>query len=91
MPRLGDAIRGLLREYGLEEAVQLHRAIILWEEIVGKAIAESCPAVEVRDRTIYVKAKSAAWRSEIAFQKENILNALNEKIGLPLLEEIRFC
>lgn len=90
MLSLGKAISGLLKHYGLNEAVQLHRATILWEEVVGPTIAKHSWAIEVKGHTLLVKAGTPTWRNEIAFQKDEILQAINEKIGSPLIKDIRF-
>lgn len=90
MTSLGEAISGLLKEYGLEEAVQLHQATNHWEEVVGTDIARNCLALGVKGHTLYIRARNAAWRNEIAFQKDDILQGINERIGSPLLKDLRF-
>jgi len=90
MPSLGEAISGLLKEQGLEDTVRLHQAVNLWAEVVGPVIARNCRAVQVKGRTLFVKVGSAAWRNELAFQKDDILQAINEKIGTPILKDVRF-
>ena len=89
MLSLGEAINDLLRVYGIDEAVHLHRATILWEEVVGPTIAQNSKALEVKGKTLFVKTRSSAWRNEIAFQKDEILKAINDKIGLNLIKDIR--
>ncbi len=89
MLSLGEAIDGLLKVYGIDEAIHLHRATLLWEEVVGSAIAQNSRALEVKGKTLVVKARSSAWRSEIAFQKDEILKAINDKIGSTLIKDIR--
>jgi len=89
MLSLGEAILDLLKVYGIDQAVQLHRSTALWGEIVGPAIAQNSRALEVKGKTLFVKVKSSSWRNEIAFQKDEILKAINEKIGSTLIEDIR--
>jgi len=89
MLSLGEVINDLLRVYGIDKAVHLHRATVLWEEVVGSAIAQNSKALEVKGNMLFVKAKSSAWRNEIAFQKDEIINAINDKIGSNLIKDIR--
>ncbi|MFB0516588.1 MAG: DUF721 domain-containing protein [Candidatus Neomarinimicrobiota bacterium] len=91
MTSLGEAITGMLKEYGLSEAVQLHSIILLWDDVVGAAIASHSKAVGVKGNTLYVSTSSATWRNEIAFQKDEILKALNDKSGSNLVKDIRIC
>ncbi len=88
---LGDAITGLLKEYGLYEAAQLHRAVLLWKNAVGSPVARNCPAVAVDGSTLLVRAKNAAWRSEISFQKDDILKDINARLESGRITDIRFC
>lgn len=90
-PSLGAAIQGLLKEYGLEEAANLQRAVPLWKATVGPAIARNCPAVSVEGQTLWVRAKNAAWRSEISFRKDELLDALNAPLDSVRLTDIRYC
>ena len=91
MTSLAQAISGLLGEYGLEQGVRLQRAVSLWSQVVGPAVARNCPAVRVQGDTLMVRAKSAAWRNEISFQKNHILDTLNQALGSSPLSDIRFC
>lgn len=90
MLSLGDSISGVLKAYGLFESVQLHQAVVIWEEIVGPSVAKHIRAVEVKGRTLLVKTDNPAWRTEIAFQKDELLRIINEKIGPDTIRDIRF-
>lgn len=91
MTSLAKAISGLLEESGLEQGVRIQRAVSLWAQAVGPVVARNCPAVRVDGATLLVRAKSAAWRNEIAFQKNHILDTLNQSLGDAQLSDIRFC
>lgn len=88
MQSLGEAIRRLIKEYSLEKTIQAGDAINMWGEVVGSRLAKNCSAVHIRGKTLYVKAKNAAWRNEIAMHKEPILEEMNKKLGRKLLEDI---
>ncbi len=90
MHSLRDSISGILKAYGLYEPVQLHQAVVLWEKIVGPTVAKHIRAVEVRGRTLLVKTDNPAWRTELAFQKDELLRIINEKIGPNTIRDIRF-
>ena len=40
---------------------------------------------------ILVRAKDAAWRSEISFRKDELLEALNAQLDAVRITDIRFC
>ncbi len=89
MPSLGQAISNVLKESGWEEPVERHRALILWDQVVGPQLARHCKAVEIKGETLYVSAANPAWRSEISFQKDDILQAINKNLKTHFLKDIR--
>lgn len=90
MQELGQIIRKVLKDRGWENAVDLNRAIAVWAEVVGDRVARNCRAVEIKKNILYVRAKNAAWKSEVSFLKDEILSALNENIKSTQLKDIRF-
>ena len=90
MPSLGQAISEVLKESGWEEPVERHRAMLLWDRVVGPYLARHCHAVEIRDETLYVSVANPAWRSEISFQKNDILQAINKNLKTHFIKDIRF-
>lgn len=89
MPRLAVAIAQALKEKGWVGLIEQHQSFQLWEEIVGPAIAANSRPIEIRDDVLIVQAKSAAWRSEIAFQKDEILAALNRRLKGNHLKDLK--
>jgi predicted nucleic acid-binding Zn ribbon protein len=88
MPSLGTSIKKLLREYGLEKPILEGSAINSWSEVVGESLAKNSRAVRIKGRTLYIKAKNAAWRNEIALQKDAILEEINNRTSNITLEDI---
>jgi len=89
MNSLKDAIQGLIEEAGWREAVASHAAVVLWPDIVGSAVAKHSEAVEVQNGILIVKTKNSTWRSEIAFQKDEIRMRLNDRLENFEIKDIR--
>jgi predicted nucleic acid-binding Zn ribbon protein len=87
---LGDSVKQVLQEYGLEKRVKQHQAIIFWQQIVGGKLAEVSKAERITDNTLYVRVKSMAWRTELQFQKHSILERIANRVGAGVIEDIRF-
>lgn len=56
------------------------RAVVLWPEAVGPQIAKHARAVRVWDRVLWLEIDHPAWRSEILFRKNQILDRLNTQV-----------
>ena len=87
---LGEVLQELLKSYGLETKISRYRVIQLWPEIVGENINNVSKPERVVDSTLYVKVKSTTWRTELSFQKHDILKRIEEVVGKGVITDIRF-
>jgi hypothetical protein len=62
----------------------------LWAETVGDAIAEATRAEKFRDGILFVVTKSSVWTHELTFFKEKAIERMNDRLGRPLVRDIRF-
>jgi len=79
---------GVSRE--LNASLIIHYAKQVFAEMFNKienAELNAFPAVYSRG-TIIVKVKSSAWANEIVMKQEKIIDAINKKIGKPLIKKI---
>jgi predicted nucleic acid-binding Zn ribbon protein len=90
MQQLKSAINHFLKNNGLIKGVNQQNAILIWEEIVGKTIASNTTAETVEHGILTVKTTSPAWRQELVFKKQDIIEKLNAKLGKKTIREIRF-
>ena len=90
MQQLKSAINHFLKNNGLIKGVNQQNAILIWEEIVGKTIASNTTAETVEHGILTVKTTSPAWRQELVFKKQDIIEKLNAKLGKNTIREIRF-
>jgi len=89
MPSLATALASALKENGWENVVEQHKVFEYWEEIVGKAVAANSQPVEMQGDILIVKAKNAAWRNELSFQRDDILAALNKRLKSMRIKDIK--
>ena len=90
MQQLKSAINHFLKNNGLAKGVNQQNAILIWEEIVGKTIASNTTAETVEHGILTVKTTNPAWRQELVFKKQDIIEKLNAKLGKNTIREIRF-
>lgn len=89
-----DLIRDILDEtvdaLGLRERLSAVRALLHWEEVVGKTVAAAAQPEALKEGKVFVAVKSNAWIQELRFQQQTILQRLNEYAGAPLFTELVF-
>jgi hypothetical protein len=83
---LGDSVKGAGGTRRAEEVACLD----LWAETVGEAIAEATRAEKFRDGILFVVTKSSVWTHELTFFKEKAIERMNDRLGRPLVRDIRF-
>ncbi|MCS6829412.1 MAG: DciA family protein [Armatimonadota bacterium] len=89
-----DLLRDILDEtvdaLGLRERLRAFRALLNWEEVVGKTVAAAAQPEALKGGKVFVAVKSNAWIQELRFQQQTILQRLNEYAGVPIFTELVF-
>ena len=83
---LDDSVRGA----GGQRRAEEQGCLEIWTGIVGEEIGVATRAERLRDGILFVATRSSVWAYELTFMKEEIIRLLNERIGRPLVRDIRF-
>ena len=89
MKTLGQALKELITDLGIESEVTHHQAVQLWAEVVGKKIATISQAEKIDGNILFIKVKNDSWRNELVFLKKDIIDRLNKRIGKKVVEDLR--
>lgn len=88
-----QSIADILKDF-LEENPQLNekmaetRALAAWESLMGRAAARYTTRLYIRKRVLYVYLSSAVLRGELSMCREQLVERLNEKAGMSVLDDI---
>ena len=85
---LGDALRKFLDNSRLKGAVQALQIGDVWEQIMGKTIARYTDKIQIHGHTLYIDTSVAPLRQELLYQKDNIIQRVNEALGEPVIKEV---
>ncbi len=61
-----------------------------WPEVVGETVAAATRVQGLRDGVLLVAAKTSTWAFELTFFKDAYRRGLNERVGKPVVRDIRF-
>jgi hypothetical protein len=85
---LQDAIQQFLKNSRLKSGIQALRIEEIWEEIMGKTIAKYTDKIQIINHTLYITTSVAPLKNELLFQKEKIIERINEAMKEKLVQEV---
>jgi hypothetical protein len=85
---LGDAIQQFLKNSKLKNSYQSLKMEQVWEEIMGSTIAKYTDKIQVVGSTLFIHTQVAPLKQELQFQKEKIIERVNELMGEKLIKEV---
>lgn len=87
---IGEILKKVLQEKGMEPSVRAYRAVVFWAELVGDRIAGHAWAVEVDKGRLIVEVENAVWMHELRMQERHLRARLNAGLGEEVVTQIRF-
>ncbi|MBL7696603.1 MAG: DUF721 domain-containing protein [Chitinophagaceae bacterium] len=85
---LGDALRQFLNQSRLKGPIQALQIEDVWEEIMGKTIARYTDKLKIHGSTLYISTTVAPLKQELLYQKEKIIQRVNEALGEKTIKEV---
>ncbi len=85
---LGDAIQQFLKKSRLKGSVQALQIADVWEQIMGKTVAKYTESIKIYGDKLYVTTSMAPLKQELLFQKEKIIERVNEALGEKVIKEV---
>ena len=86
--KLGDLVRAMLREEGLETPLNEYRAQEAWGELMGPDIMRYTQRVQVRGGIMYLSITHAALRHGLMMQRTALMHRINQHVGAQVLQQI---
>jgi len=85
---LQDAIQQFLNKSRLKSGIQALRIEEIWEEVMGKTIARYTDKIQLINHTLFIHTSVAPLRNELLFQKEKIIERINEALQEKTVKEV---
>ncbi|HXO74998.1 MAG TPA: DUF721 domain-containing protein, partial [Puia sp.] len=70
---------------GSIQALQIEE---VWEQIMGKTVARYTDKIQIHGQTLYVNTTIAPLRQELMYQKDKIIQRVNEALGEKVIKEV---
>lgn len=60
----------------------------VWEQIMGATIAKYTESIQISNKTLFITTSVAPLRNELFYQKEKIIQRVNEALGENVINEV---
>ena len=88
--QIGDVIRRLLRQQGLETPLNEYRLVDAWKDVVGETITRYTMNLYIKNQTLYVQLSSSVLRQELMMGRDLLVRNLNRHVGAQVITNIIF-
>jgi hypothetical protein len=85
---LQDAIKQFLQKSRLKNGIQALRIEDVWEEVMGKTVAKYTDKIQIINSTLFITTTVAPLKNELLYQKEKIMERVNEALGEKVIKEV---
>ena len=85
---LGDAMREFLNKSRLKTGVQAVQIEDVWEKIMGKTIAKYTDKIQIFNQTLFITSSVAPLKNELLYQKDKIIQRVNEALGEKVIKDV---
>lgn len=85
---LQDAIQQFLQKSRLRSGIQAIRIEEVWEELMGKTISKYTEKIQIINHTLFITTSVAPLKNELLYQKEKIMERVNDAMGEKIIKEV---
>jgi predicted nucleic acid-binding Zn ribbon protein len=85
---LSQAMQQFLKQSRLKGNIQALQIEEVWEELMGKTIARYTDSIQIVNQTLFISTSIAPLKNELLFQKEKIIQRVNEALGEKVIRDV---
>ena len=87
---LHSVLEETLRALEIDTQLKIYSVLGAWGEIVGESVAEHSQPRSIRNRILFLDVSHSTWMQQLQFLKPTLLEKVNNFLGEPLIQDIRF-
>ena len=86
--KLGDALKQFVQNSKLKKGIRAVQIEEIWEELMGTTIAKYTDSIKIIGHSLFISTTVAPLRNELLYQKEIIIERVNEALGEKVVKEV---
>lgn len=83
-----DALKQFLKQSRFKSSIQALQIEEIWEKIMGKTIAKYTDKIQIINHTLFISTQVGPLKNELLYQKDKIIERVNEALGEKTIREV---
>ena len=85
---IGDALKNFIQKSSLRNGIRAIQIEQVWEQLMGKTIAKYTDKIEIVNQTLFIRTHVGPLRNELLYQKNEIIDRVNEAFGEKVVAKV---
>ena len=85
---LQEAMQQFLKNSKFKSYIQAIQIEEVWEQIMGKTVAKYTDKIQIIGSTLFISTTVAPLKNELLYQKDTILQRVNDSFGERIIKEV---
>jgi hypothetical protein len=86
--KLGDALKQFVQNSKLKNGIRAAQIEEVWLELMGNTIAKYTDKIYIFDQKLFIETSVGPLKNELGFQKQQIIERVNEKMGEKIISDV---
>ncbi len=86
--QIGEALKQFLNKSKLKNGIRAVQIESVWENVMGKTIARYTDKIEIINSTLFIRTSVGPLKHELVYQKDKIIERINEAMGEKVLTNV---
>jgi hypothetical protein len=86
--KIGDALKQFVQSSKIKNGIRDAQIEEVWSEIMGTTIAKYTDKIYIFDKKLFIETNIGPLKNELGFQKVQIIERVNEKMGENMINEV---
>ena len=86
--QIGDALKDFLNKSRLKSGLRAVQIENIWEDLMGKTICHYTDKIEIINHTLIIYTSVGALKNELVYQKQKIIERVNEAFHENIVSEV---
>ena len=86
--KIGDALKQFVQGSRLKNGIQSAQIEAVWLEIMGVTMSKYTDKIYIFNQKLFIETSVGPLKNELGFQKIQIIERVNEKMGVNTISEV---